>query len=440
MRLFCSLLISSILNSGIGVSLYQCLNVLLTKDCGPSKVNSFNISKLSPSFLEWFCGVTDGEGTFYIRKRTSSVFSFKFVIGMHIDDIAMLNFIQKTLGFGKVSINANAAYFEVYDLKNIPKIIEIFTLYPLNTTKYLNFLDFKKAYELYKSSKSYEVKQEVGRLKDGMNTQRINFKMPESHRIKITPNWLLGFVEGEGSFFVSKGFNLTFNLVQASIDSDLMYAIRDFFDNLPGTAEFKRDGNDSVVYIGVFKGSSGKEITRICIRQTSYIRSVLIPFFENLEWRSKKSLDFKDWVNILKLKDRCHQYEDKGKKLMDTIINQMNSKRLSTSGVKLIPGDSLLKKVNDLLNGPSNCEIRDGKVWIISLNRFRPVGGLIKPMKIQLQDLNGNIVKTFATQTECGKYLNTTRTTIARWLEEGRPVLFEKQLVYISKGLEEEEE
>ena len=28
--------------------------------------------------------------------------------------------------------------------------------------------------------------------------------MPNSHTIRITPNWLLGFTEGEGCFYVDK--------------------------------------------------------------------------------------------------------------------------------------------------------------------------------------------------------------------------------------------
>ena len=36
-----------------------------------------------------------------------------------------------------------------------------------------------------------------------MNTKRTNYKMAEEHSIKITPYWLLGFAEGEGSFNVT---------------------------------------------------------------------------------------------------------------------------------------------------------------------------------------------------------------------------------------------
>ena len=36
-------------------------------------------------------------------------------------------------------------------------------------------------------------------LKNNMNTNRSNFVIPENH-INITKSWLLGFIEGDGSF------------------------------------------------------------------------------------------------------------------------------------------------------------------------------------------------------------------------------------------------
>jgi DNA invertase Pin-like site-specific DNA recombinase len=54
-------------------------------------------------------------------------------------------------------------------------------------------------------------------------------------------------------------------------------------------------------------------------------------------------------------------------------------------------------------------------------------------MAVQFQDQNGNIIKTFSTQADCAKSLGVTRTTVARWLQEGKPVLYENKIVYIAK-------
>ena len=44
---------------------------------------------------------------------------------------------------------------------------------------------------------------QIRALKNSMNTLRTNFILPNSHKILITPYWLLGFIEGDGSFSVS---------------------------------------------------------------------------------------------------------------------------------------------------------------------------------------------------------------------------------------------
>lgn len=93
---------------------------------------------------------------------------------------------------------------------------------------------------------------------------------------------MLGFVEGEGSFNVVKGYGITFSMSQSSLDSALMLAIKDYLDNLSGAIEHMRKGQDSAVYLGTYIGTANNEITRISISQTEYIRSVLIRFFEGL--------------------------------------------------------------------------------------------------------------------------------------------------------------
>lgn len=99
----------------------------------------------------------------------------------------MLHYINRNLGIGRVNTSGKTARFSVTTIKGIEKILNIFTNYPLNSTKLLNFLDFKKAYELYISSSSREdVAQYINDLKNGMNTKRINFEMAKDFKPRIT--------------------------------------------------------------------------------------------------------------------------------------------------------------------------------------------------------------------------------------------------------------
>jgi len=180
-----------------------------------------------------------------IERRLDS-YLFKFQIHLHIDDIEVLYFIQKTLGVGRVSPNGVAsAIFRVRKQEDVAKIIDIFSKYPLNTFKFLNFLDFKRGFEIYTSSKQKTSKiiQEVETIRCNMNSQRSNFSLPVSYKVRITPYWILGFVEGDGSFWLRENYILSFNIAQSSKDLALMEKIQDFFNNLGKTVN-GQDFND----------------------------------------------------------------------------------------------------------------------------------------------------------------------------------------------------
>jgi len=78
----------------------------------------------------------------------------------------------------------------------------IFDQYPLNTTKYLDFIAFKQAFNLYFARAdgliTLELIDQIIAIKNGMNTKRTDFTMPANHRIIINKSWLLGIIEGEG--------------------------------------------------------------------------------------------------------------------------------------------------------------------------------------------------------------------------------------------------
>ena len=138
---------------------------------------------------------------------------------------------------GEVRDRGSNAIFTIRAQQDIDELLEILSKYPLNSKKYLDFSDFKRAFELYTSSKTKTPElilpegtpkvpegprfagEDITRIKDGMNKGRTNFSMPTEHKYRITPYWLLGFVEGDGSFFIRrKNYQLYFSIVQHSRD------------------------------------------------------------------------------------------------------------------------------------------------------------------------------------------------------------------------------
>ena len=161
-------------------------------------------------FNDWFRGFCDAESNFTIRIRKKENgdirgFEFLFRISLHIDDLEILKKILNKLNCGKIIRDRNTYTYLIYTLRDIETIvIPLFNEWPLMTKKYLDFRDFKNSFYLFKKRQIQKVNREIYnleilKLKSGMNDKRIDFFIPENH-VKITANYLLGYIEGDGSF------------------------------------------------------------------------------------------------------------------------------------------------------------------------------------------------------------------------------------------------
>lgn len=152
-----------------------------------SKQNTFN-------FDSWFVGFSDAESSFSIVPKQDSKgninrFTFMFVIGLHKDDYEALKYIQNKLKIGAVRIAKDECKYIVTKKEEISKLISLFDTHNLNTSKYLDYLDFKKAFNIYfnrEGDLTEELKNKILELKDGMNKKRIDFNMPADHKIIVT--------------------------------------------------------------------------------------------------------------------------------------------------------------------------------------------------------------------------------------------------------------
>lgn len=73
--------------------------------------------------------------------------------------------------------------------------------------------------------------EEIEKLRSGMNTKRIDFSMPKEHKFNITSYWLLGFIEGDGSFsYKSLSKEANFNVIQKG-NKDLLIVIAEFLQS-----------------------------------------------------------------------------------------------------------------------------------------------------------------------------------------------------------------
>ena len=146
------------------------------------------------NFIRWFVGFSDGESNFTIvfqKDKNGNITgaSFRFIIELHLDDINTLKYIKSKLNIGNnISEYGNSCKFTVIHKKDIEKLISIFDRYNLNTTKYLDYLDFKKAFYLYHEKNIIDKRTLIDKLltiKNGMNNSRIDFNFPSDYNIKI---------------------------------------------------------------------------------------------------------------------------------------------------------------------------------------------------------------------------------------------------------------
>ena len=310
----------------------------------PKSKRYFSTSNnLDVEFYKWFSGFTDAEGSFMITPLAKG-FSFRFSIGLHIDDLNVLNYIKDKLGFGKVYSNDNTCHFNVTKKEDILKLINIFDTYLLNSTKRFNFLDFKKAYSLYynrdlltpASLRGLELTNQILDMKNNMNNLR---EISENlQKFNISKEWLLGFIEGDGSFSLSRNtMEPVFSIKLSERELSLLYAIKEYLINnldLDIYSVNKLEGSSVISrpLPGYGKGkavNNSKPLATLTIKNVHFLNNVFIPFLDESQFISKKGLDFKDFKLI------CHTIYMGGyrteriKNLLINLSMTMNNSRLS---------------------------------------------------------------------------------------------------------------
>ena len=394
---------------------------------------------------EWLRGFIDGEGCFAIKK-TQHGYQFEFQIELHIDDLAVLNFLQNKLNMGKVYAYPSSASWKVNRQADIKILIEILNRNPLNTAKRLDFEDWKYAFELYVNRTSTEgnnrqeqseVFLKIVNIKNGMNKNR-PYEVFNLDNIVITKYWLLGFIEGEGNFNAElKSLALKFRLGQVSRDKLLFEKIILFLDELANEIDgesfkFRISSFFHIYEYTSFKNKpNAKPFISIETSNSEYLLKVFAPFLKSLSWLTKKELDFIDWAHILTLKAEGKHLLPGGKELIIKIISQMNSKRLSTALLKETGENriNLNLEIEKLLAAPSNYEMgSDGK-------RIDKSSGKIvqntNSKGVILVDETGEIFKVFDSGSHCAQYLGIGRTSVYSKIKSNRPALFNNKKYYI---------
>jgi hypothetical protein len=155
-------------------------------------------------FSSWLAGFIDGEGSFQVFLDRLYL-RVMFRIRLHKDDINVLKKIQEFLGVGRVVIEGNSCVFIISNVKDLINVLfPLLEKYNLYTTKWLDYIDFKKVVLFLSDSKTTRVSlSEIAKIQNimsNMNSGRIEYNYSLIPKIVVNPFWLLGFIEGEGTF------------------------------------------------------------------------------------------------------------------------------------------------------------------------------------------------------------------------------------------------
>ena len=228
----------------------------------------------------------------------------KFQIGLNIRDLSLLFQIQQFfVGVGKIHTDpqqkfANYVVTKISDLNNV--ILPHFVKYPLLSKKAADFILFQRVIEIMSNNGHLSIEgiHQIINIKATMNlglsdTLKYEFSYftPVDRPIIVTqnipdPNWIAGFVTGEGNFDVkisnSKthkiGYQvfLRFRVWQHERDIKLMELLKKYL----GSGKIEKNSRNSIVCLSVNKISD--------------ITNIIIPFFDINSLFGVKQFDYLD--------------------------------------------------------------------------------------------------------------------------------------------------
>jgi len=180
-----------------------------------------SLSQMNPWFLTGFLGPA-GESSFYIIVHKSN--SVKtgwsvravFEIHLHLKDKTLLEEIQTTLGgAGNIAIIDNKVSLKIY-YRDLAILLDHLNNYPLITKKQADFKLFKEALDLMSRREhlTSEGLLKIVNIKASMHkglSEELQYAFPNVVPVLrpivdtptiADPNWLAGFVSGEGCFSI----------------------------------------------------------------------------------------------------------------------------------------------------------------------------------------------------------------------------------------------
>ena len=295
--------------------------------------------KLNLKLNPWYVtGFSDGEACFHIaigkniKYKNGFYVNPGFSIVLHKKDKILLEKIQAYFGgIGTLKTNNKIVEYRIFSMKDLKVIIDHFDNYPLITKKQIDYMLFKETLELIKNKEHLTVEglQKIVNIRASMNkglpeTLKKAFPNAIPQETKkslvttlkvINPNWVVGFTEAEGCFFVKTHLNnerlsiqLGCQITQHNRDILLLKSLMDLFN----CGRLEPVGESSHNFITT---------------KLSDITKIIIPFFDKYPLIGSKAEDFKDWNKISELMTSKAHLCKEGREQILQIKSKINTSR-----------------------------------------------------------------------------------------------------------------
>lgn len=172
-------------------------------------------------------------------------------------------------------------------------------------------------------------------LKNGMNSKREKFiHQVKNSQIIINPNWLIGFIEGEGTFGIKTGSALYLQIAQKNTSQESLNAITTFLTKLHNGAL----QDSKILPLTVVSTINVKtNVVSLVINSVDSLYYYVLPYLDSSKMYTRKTMDFKLWKTALLLTIHGYYFLPSGKKLFLKISDTIN-KRYSTTSSSNING------------------------------------------------------------------------------------------------------
>ena len=276
-----------------------------------------------------------------VRQRASRGFRWFiepiFSITLSNNDFEILESIKAYFGVGNLTISKtrDCSIYTVSSLEDLTNIIiPHFLKYPLITKKQIDFLLFQKVIELL-NAKEHLTEEGLGKIvniKASLNrglTESLKEAFPNCNPVLkpsliyteiLDPNWLSGFVNGDGCFsayikrisstpVIKVIIRLKLNITQHSRDFELLNNIKKYL-NCGFVVKSKKD-----------------TISDLVVTKLEDLVDKVIPFFNKYPLLGCKKKDFNDWSRIVNLvREKAHLME-KGLNQIEVIIEEIRNRK-----------------------------------------------------------------------------------------------------------------